>query len=178
MTTSTTTRLALRAFGAATRGEIPLASTSFATRGGVATTTKTATITTTVTRMSDYHTCIVARPTAARTRESSHASSSWTPFSSLFDRARVSWTSMSAVLTHPKHGVGRARTYSQKSKKTKKAAVVVDAEEDADDEEASDEDDDDGAVQYDPKLWEECVNFSFDFPSSRSSFVVLFAHVD
>jgi hypothetical protein len=63
-------------------------------------------------------------------------------------------------------GVGRARTYSKKSKKNKKAAAAVVEDDEAEDDEAvDDEDGEDGAVEYDPKQWEECVHVSFDFLS-------------
>lgn len=120
--------------------------------------------------MNDYHTSSIARPTTTTARASSYASSvpSATAFSSSsFDRARASWTSTSSSTTTTTSGVGRARTYSKKSKKNKKAAAAAVVEDDdaEDDDAEDDEDGEDGAVEYDPKQWEECVHVSFDFLS-------------
>lgn len=52
--------------------------------------------------------------------------------------------------------------YSKKSKKNKKVvAAVVEDDDGEDDDGEDDEDGEDGAVEYDPKQWEECVHVSF-----------------
>lgn len=68
---------------------------------------------------------------------------------------------MTSTSTTTTSGVGRARMYSKKSKKNKKAAAAVEDDEAEDDDGEDDEDGEDGAVEYDPKQWEECVHVSF-----------------